>query len=92
MPSITNVRKSTYVASSNGSDDKKGNQQKGISFQQHISLLALIFHEKQFGEKVTNTYFVCSAVTSCCQAIKVASFETFSDSVGGGYFLNELVS
>lgn len=92
MPSITIIRKSTYVASSNGSDDKKGNQQKGISFQQHISLLALIFYEKQFGEKVPNTYFVCSAVTSCCQAIKVASFETFSDSVGGGYFLDELVN
>ena len=71
---------------------KKKKEQKGVSFQQHISLLALIFYEKQFGEKVTNTYFECSAVTSCCQAIKVASFETFSDSVGGGYFLNELVN
>ena len=90
MPSIKIIRKSTYVASSNGSDGKKRNIQKGVSFQQHISLLALIFYEKQLGERVTNYVTVCSVVTSCCQAIKLASFETFSDPVGGGYFLNEL--
>ena len=57
MPSIKIIRKSTYVASSNGSDGKKKkrNIQKGVSFQQHISLLALIFHEKKFGEKVTKS-------------------------------------
>lgn len=58
MPSIKIIRKSTYVASSNGSDGKKKkkrNIQKGVSFQQHISLLALIFYEKKFDEKVTKS-------------------------------------
>ena len=56
MPSIKIIRKSTYVASSNGSGGKKKKkEQKGVSFQQHISLLALIFYEKKFDEKVTKS-------------------------------------